>query len=49
MVEDPVKPYLWIGSEKGLNCFDLQKKTFYHYQNNPEKLPIYSMNHEISR
>lgn len=42
MIEDPVKPLLWIGSDKGLNCFDLKKKIFYNYRNNPDKLPIFN-------
>ncbi|MBD2703785.1 histidine kinase [Spirosoma sp. BT702] len=36
LVEDPNHPRLWLGSGKGLNCFDLNKKVFYNYRNNPQ-------------
>lgn len=42
MAEDPVRPLIWLGSEKGLNCFDIDKKIFYNYLNNPEKLPVFN-------
>ena len=44
MVEDPdpARGQIWIGSDRGLNCFDVEKKVFYNYRHNPEKLPIFN-------
>jgi ligand-binding sensor domain-containing protein/two-component sensor histidine kinase len=42
MVEDPRRNCIWLGTGKGLNMFDTEKKVFYHYRNNPENLPIFT-------
>lgn len=42
MVEDPRKNCIWLGTVKGLNMFDTEKKVFYNYRNNPERLPVFT-------
>lgn len=42
MVADPRQPWLWIGTTRGINCFDTRKKVFYNYRNNPEQLPVFA-------
>ena len=40
--EDRTHPWLWVGTEKGLNCFDTDTKTFYNYRHNPKQLEIFN-------
>ncbi|GAB3963177.1 hypothetical protein GCM10028805_65760 [Spirosoma harenae] len=42
LVEDPTQPRLWMGSSKGLNCFDLNKKIFYNYRHNPQQIAAFT-------
>jgi len=46
MSEDPLQRFLWLGSDKGLNCFDLEKKIFYNYRNNPRQVPVFN-DHDV--
>jgi ligand-binding sensor domain-containing protein len=41
LVEDPLQPYLWVGTKNGLNYFDTERKIFFNYRNNPQRLPIF--------
>lgn len=42
LVEDPYRPYLWIGTVKGLHCFDQSRQEFYHADYNPLRMPVFN-------
>ncbi|MBA4852426.1 histidine kinase [Emticicia sp. BO119] len=41
IANDPVNGGIWISTFKGLNYFDIRKKRFFNYLNNPDKIPIF--------